>query len=84
MHIAAINEYKDLSRELSRISRKTTFETKLEAGQIIHVEFDLTEFLNGIKQKHIEAGTKPKHLGLIWKDLVVEVKKINIMQNSPE
>ncbi|KAI9314279.1 ABC-2 type transporter-domain-containing protein [Dichotomocladium elegans] len=68
---AAIEEYEEVRRELSRISRIATQQDgKLEEGQID--EFDLDDFLHGIRVQGEQAGHKPKQLGLIWKDLVVE------------
>lgn len=43
----------------------------MEQGDV--EEFNLDEFLHGISTQAQEAGHKRKHLGLIWKDLTVEV-----------
>ncbi|KAI9319048.1 ABC-2 type transporter-domain-containing protein [Dichotomocladium elegans] len=67
---AAIGEYNELKRELSRISRQASNDGNLEAGAV--EEFDLDDFLNGMSTDSQKAGHKPKHLGLIWKDLTVE------------
>ncbi|KAJ8663054.1 hypothetical protein O0I10_001231 [Lichtheimia ornata] len=66
----AIVEYNDVRRELSRISRVATHEGDMEKGHV--EEFDLDEYLHGMSNDAEEAGTKPKHLGLIWKNLMVQ------------
>lgn len=65
----------DLKRELSHVSRQASkHESKLEEGGPKQEDvFDLDEFLHGMNNEAQAAGAKPKHLGLIWKDLVVEV-----------
>lgn len=60
-----------MRRELSRISRVATHEGDMEKGHV--EEFDLDEYLHGMSNDAEEAGTKPKHLGLIWKNLMVQV-----------
>ncbi|KAI9314324.1 ABC-2 type transporter-domain-containing protein [Dichotomocladium elegans] len=68
---AAIEEYNEVKRELSRISRTSTGnDRRLEEGQ--PDEFNLDEFLNGIRNDNEKAGQKSKRLSLIWKDLTVE------------
>ncbi|KAI9278738.1 ABC-2 type transporter-domain-containing protein [Phascolomyces articulosus] len=69
---AAVDEYQDLKRELSRISRKSTHASKVEEGAAAQEEFNLDDFLNGMQSDAEQAGHKPKHLGLIWKDLTVK------------
>ncbi|KAG2208507.1 hypothetical protein INT47_010203 [Mucor saturninus] len=66
---AAKGEYVELKRELSRISRKSVNEGQLEEGNT--EEFDLDEFLSGLRSDHTSAGHHMKNLGLIWKDLTV-------------
>lgn len=72
MLLGAFGEYEELKRELTEISRKSATESKLEQGGAADA-FDLSEFLQGISDASREAGHKPKHLGLIWKNLVVKV-----------
>lgn len=69
--LAAKGEYGELKRELSRISRKSVTEGKLEEGNT--EEFDLDEFLSGLHNDQTSAGHHIKNLGLIWKDLTVMV-----------
>ncbi|KAI8142015.1 ABC-2 type transporter-domain-containing protein [Fennellomyces sp. T-0311] len=69
---SAIDEYNELKRELSRISRQSTNNSKLEEGFAIQEEFNLDEFLHGMSDDAKQAGNKQKHLGLIWKDLTVK------------
>ncbi|KAG2224969.1 hypothetical protein INT45_000090 [Circinella minor] len=70
---AAIEEYNELKKELSRISRRSsTQESKLEEGVVTQEEFNLDEFLHSMSYENQQAGTTPKHLGLIWKHLTVE------------
>ncbi|CDS13463.1 hypothetical protein LRAMOSA05639 [Lichtheimia ramosa] len=69
---AAIEEYNEVKRELSRISRTTTnTDAKLEEGDNTE-EFNLDEFLHGMSNQAAQAGTKFKQLGLIWRNLLVE------------
>ena len=72
-YIAAIGEYQELKRELSKISRKSTYASKIEEGAVEQEEFNLDDFLHGMNNQSSEAGLVPKHLGLIWKNLTVEV-----------
>ena len=77
--IAAIEEYHEMKRELSRISRISSvnqqqLEKAGEEGRVAEEEFDLDQFLKGLSYEDKQAGKKPKHLGLVWKDLEVEVK----------
>ncbi|ORZ02812.1 ABC-2 type transporter-domain-containing protein [Syncephalastrum racemosum] len=73
---AAINDYMDLKRELSHISRVSSVkqESKLEEGNVEDEVFNLDDFLRGMDRDAQTIGAKPKHLGLIWKNLVVEGK----------
>ncbi|ORZ24007.1 ABC-2 type transporter-domain-containing protein [Absidia repens] len=69
---AAVEEYHDLKKELSRISRLDTSHTsKLEEG-IIDNDFNLDQFLNGMSNDNGESGQLPKHLGVTWRDLEVK------------
>lgn len=76
-----MNEYEDLKRELSHISRRSSIPAnkleKLEEGEAVADEFNLSDFLHGMSNDSKEAGHQPKHLGVIWKSLSVEVKKKN-------
>ncbi|KAG0194498.1 hypothetical protein DFQ28_010582 [Apophysomyces sp. BC1034] len=67
---AAMTEFQELKRELSRVSRKSTQAGKLEEG--VQEEFDLTDFLQGLSRDELEAGQTRKHLGVVWKNLSVE------------
>ncbi|CAO3594001.1 unnamed protein product [Absidia cylindrospora] len=69
---AAVEEYHDLKKELSRISRLDTNHTsKLEEGATTD-DFDLDQFLNGMSNDNGESGQLPKHLGVTWRDLEVK------------
>ncbi|KAI8099010.1 ABC-2 type transporter-domain-containing protein [Halteromyces radiatus] len=68
---AALTEYHDLKKELSRISRMSTNASKLEEGTT-EDQFDLDQFLKGMSNDNSEAGQLPKHLGVIWRDLEVK------------
>lgn len=76
MRVAAIHDYMDLKRELSHISRVSSVkhESKLEEGNVEDEVFNLDDFLRGMDRDAQTIGAKPKHLGLIWKNLVVEVR----------
>ncbi|KAI8147471.1 ABC-2 type transporter-domain-containing protein [Fennellomyces sp. T-0311] len=67
---AAIEEYHDMKRELSRISRIPS--KAEEEGRASEEAFDLDQFLQSMSYENKKHGKKPKHLGLIWKDLEVE------------
>ncbi|KAI8142003.1 ABC-2 type transporter-domain-containing protein [Fennellomyces sp. T-0311] len=69
---AAIGEYRELKRELSRISRQSTNAAKLEEGAAVQEEFNLDDFLHGMRSDAEQAGHTPKHLGLVWKNLTVK------------
>lgn len=71
--LAAMSEYGELKRELTHISRMSAPHSKLEEGDAD--EFDLDEYLNGLRTDQTSAGQHIKHLGLIWKDLTVMVKQ---------
>jgi hypothetical protein len=63
-----------LKRELSRISRISTTRTgKLEEGTAAEDDFNLDEYLNGLRDDQSAAGHVPKNLGLIWKNLTIKV-----------
>lgn len=49
--------------------------SKAEEGQSNTEDFNLDEFLHGISRDQQESGTKRKHVGVIWKDLHVEVRR---------
>ncbi|KAL0086733.1 ABC-2 type transporter-domain-containing protein [Phycomyces blakesleeanus] len=68
----ATHEYKKLQRELTAISRKSMDASNVEAGITTSEEFKLDEFLNGVTSKLDEAGRRLKHIGVIWKNLVVK------------
>jgi hypothetical protein len=71
VHADAMQQYEELSRELTNLSRKMTTEGKIEEGA--PDVFDLTDFLQNISQDRKSAGLKSKQLGLIWKNLTVKV-----------
>lgn len=71
-HLDAKEEYDALKKELSRVSRKSE-PVDLENGQASSEEFNLDEFLHGISSEQEANGTKRKHLGVLWKNLHVEV-----------
>ncbi|KAL0078387.1 ABC-2 type transporter-domain-containing protein [Phycomyces blakesleeanus] len=68
----AINEYEDLKRELTHISRESTNTGKLEEGLASSDEFRLDEFLHGVSSEADKAGHTKKHIGVVWKNLSVK------------
>ncbi|KAI9266969.1 ABC-2 type transporter-domain-containing protein [Sporodiniella umbellata] len=71
----AMHNYEELRRELSTRSRLSRIKSHsksdaAEKGEIN--DFDLTEFLSEQNDQDVLAGVRPKNLGLIWKDLVVQ------------
>ncbi|KAG2234181.1 hypothetical protein INT48_005981 [Thamnidium elegans] len=70
---AAIDEFTELKKELSRMSRRSSNVTgKLEEGTADQDDFNLSNFLHGMSNDSTEAGHQPKHLGVVWKNLTVE------------
>ncbi|KAI8993723.1 ABC-2 type transporter-domain-containing protein [Pilobolus umbonatus] len=67
----AKSQYTELKRELTSLSRVSTHPNVLEEGKAEVEDFDLDEFLTGMKNDQTSAGHRPKNLGLLWKDLVV-------------
>jgi hypothetical protein len=71
---AAKEEYQSIKRELSRISRRSSnHASRLEEGAAASDDFNLDDFLNGMNNEQTDSGHKPKHLGVVWRDLVVKV-----------
>ncbi|EPB81631.1 hypothetical protein HMPREF1544_11651 [Mucor circinelloides 1006PhL] len=69
---AAKDEYVDLKRELSRISRLSTHASKLEEGAAEADEFNLDEYLHDLRKDQNDNGHELKNLALIWKNLTVK------------
>lgn len=73
--LAAIDEYYDLKKEFSHISRNASkLSGTLEEGITSRDDFNLGDFLHGLSNDRMQAGHQLKHLGVIWKNLSVEVK----------
>jgi hypothetical protein len=72
---AGKHEYAELKEELTRQSRISA--VALEEGQASTQEFNLDEFLHGLRQAQDSAGHISKNLGVIWKNLTVKVIKKN-------
>lgn len=70
-------EYEEIRRELSRKSQRSCH-SKAEEGQSTSDDFNLDEFLHGISKQNDEGGHKRKHIGVSWKNLRVEVRRLNI------
>ncbi|RCI02334.1 hypothetical protein CU098_007668 [Rhizopus stolonifer] len=71
----AISNYEELRRELttqSRLSRVKSNHAPDMAEKGDAKDFDLTDFLGEQHDQETNAGMHPKHMGLIWKDLVVK------------
>ena len=70
----AMSNYEEIRRELtqqSRISRrKSMTPDQAEKGDV--KDFDLTDFLREQNESGESQGFHPKHMGVIWKDLVVQ------------
>lgn len=74
--IAAIDEFHELKKELSHISHRSFVDpAKAEEGTADEEDFNLNEFLHGMSHKQKEAGHQLKHLGVVWKNLSVEVMR---------
>jgi hypothetical protein len=70
----AIEKYQEIKKEFSRISRiSSVTASKIEEGISEQAEFDLSDYLHDMHTSKHDAGHRPKHLGVIWKDLSVEV-----------
>jgi hypothetical protein len=75
--IAAIDEFHELKKELSHISRRSSVNPgKAEEGAANEEDFNLSDFLHGMSNDQKEAGHRLKHLGVVWKNLSVEVTGI--------
>lgn len=72
INLDAKYEYNLLRRELSKQTLRSSL-SNAEEGAADKENFDLNEFLHGISKEHDANGHKPKHLGVSWKDLHVEV-----------
>lgn len=70
----AMSNYEEIRRELtqqSRISRRKSLSPGVaEKGDV--KDFDLTDFLRDQSDQGEAAGFHPKHMGVLWKDLVVQ------------
>jgi hypothetical protein len=71
-----VEEYHDLKKELSRMTRASCHESQLEEGPKGN-DFDLDKFLNGMSNENGDSGQLPKHVGVTWRDL-----NIKVMRNS--
>ncbi|KAG1138899.1 hypothetical protein G6F38_010219 [Rhizopus arrhizus] len=74
----AMSNYEELRRELTTQSRMSRIKST-HASDAVDVaekgdvkDFDLTEFLSEQNDQSANAGMYPKHMGLIWKNLVVQ------------
>ncbi|THV06484.1 hypothetical protein K435DRAFT_825902 [Dendrothele bispora CBS 962.96] len=81
----AESEFRELSRQLSRLSQKDTQKEwkgkdqtvitvteDIEKGGESSEHFDLREYLTSSNDAHEQAGIKHKHVGVTWEDLYVE------------
>ena len=70
----AMSNYEEIRRELtqqSRISRrKSMTPDQAEKGDV--KDFDLTDFLREQNESSESQGFHPKHMGVVWKNLVVQ------------
>ncbi|CAO3634568.1 unnamed protein product [Mucor fragilis] len=70
----AMSNYEEIRRELtqqSRVSRrKSMTPDQAEKGDV--KDFDLTDFLREQTESSESQGFHPKHMGVVWKDLVVQ------------
>ncbi|KAG2197666.1 hypothetical protein INT47_002373 [Mucor saturninus] len=70
----AMSNYEEIRRELtqqSRVSRRKSLSPgEAEKGDV--KDFDLTDFLTDQNDQGQAAGFHPKHMGVVWKDLVVQ------------
>lgn len=71
--IAAVEEYHDLKKELSRMTRASGYESRLEEGPKGD-DFDLDKFLNGMSNENGDSGQLPKHVGVTWRNLNIKVR----------
>jgi ABC-type multidrug transport system ATPase subunit len=61
----AMERYATVHRELTNQSRR---KSDVEIGE----DFDLTDFLSEQHSQIVEAGLKPKNMGVVWKNLTIE------------
>jgi hypothetical protein len=66
----AMQDYEELRKELTQHSRRLSKSAgDAEAGT---PDFDLTDFLRNQNEQGTAAGFHPKHMGVYWKNLVVQ------------
>ncbi|CAO3589784.1 unnamed protein product [Absidia cylindrospora] len=66
----AMQDYEELRKELTHHSQRLSkTENDVEAGT---ADFDLTDFLRNQSEQGTAAGFHPKHMGVYWKNLVVQ------------
>lgn len=70
----ALERYHSVRREFTQQSRKSNagLTPEADAEKAGEQDFDLTEYLSDQHSQIIEAGLKPKNMGVIWKSLVVQ------------
>ncbi|KAI7870595.1 ABC-2 type transporter-domain-containing protein [Spinellus fusiger] len=68
----AVEEYDNLKRELTNISRRSIHDGKIEEGTAEAEEFNLDNFLRGVSNEAEKTGVVQKQLGVSWKNLVVK------------
>ncbi|KAI8971933.1 ABC-2 type transporter-domain-containing protein [Mycotypha africana] len=68
-----MDEFHELQKKLSHISRRSSVgPSKVEEGNVLEDEFNLSNFLHGMSHSQREAGHQLKHLGVVWRNLSVE------------
>jgi hypothetical protein len=70
----AMERYHSVRKELTTQSRKSrpSITGAVDVEKEGEQDFDLTEYLSDQHSQIISAGLKPKNMGVIWKDLVVQ------------
>lgn len=71
----ALERYHSVRREITQQSRKSNAGIApgdVDEEKAKEQDFDLTEYLTDQHSQIVEAGLKPKNMGVIWKGLVVQ------------
>lgn len=76
--VDAKEEYESLKKELTAMNRRKSY-SQAEEGHADSEDFNLDEYLHGVKHQIDQNGHKKKNLGVSWENLHIEVKNYNFI-----